>query len=50
MADLRGLSDIVVHAQLAAEPFYRKRGYERVGEPFSEQGVEHVRMQKLLLR
>ncbi len=50
MAELRGLSELVVHAQLPAEPFYRKRGYVQDGEPFLEQGVPHVRMRKLLLR
>jgi predicted GNAT family N-acyltransferase len=42
IAALRGLAEIVVHAQLPAESFYLKRGYARVGEPFVDQGLLHV--------
>jgi predicted GNAT family N-acyltransferase len=48
IAVLRGLKEITVHAQLPAEPFYRKRGYAVVGEPFKDQGVPHVLMRKSL--
>jgi predicted GNAT family N-acyltransferase len=50
MARMRGLSDLIVHSQLPAEPFYRNRGFVREGEPFLDQGVPHVRMRKSLLR
>ncbi len=50
MARLRGLAEIVVHAQLPAEPFYRHRGYVAEGDPFALEGVPHVFMRKLLLR
>jgi predicted GNAT family N-acyltransferase len=50
IAALRGLAEIVVHAQLPAESFYRKRGYVADGAPFKEEGVPHVRMRKLLVR
>ncbi len=50
MAALRGLHEIVVHAQLPAEPFYAHRGYVTEGPPFKEEGVPHVRMRKLLVR
>jgi predicted GNAT family N-acyltransferase len=49
MAALRGLREIVVHSQLPAEPFYRKRGYVTEGEQFLEEGVPHVLMRKMLL-
>ena len=48
MARLRGLKEISVHAQLPAIPFYEKRGFEKLGEPFLDQGVPHVRMRKQL--
>src|SRR5512133_3905499 len=48
MASLRGIAEVFVHSQLEAEPFYAARGYARVGEPFPEHGVPHVRMRKLL--
>ncbi len=50
MARLRGLAEIVVHAQLPAEAFYANRGYVREGGVFLEEGVPHVLMRKLLLR
>lgn len=48
MASLRGVSEILVHSQLPAEPFYRNRGYVREGEAFLDQGVPHVVMRKQL--
>lgn len=50
MAMLQGLRELVVHAQIPAEPFYRKRGYVPEGEPFLDQGVPHVLMRKVLVR
>jgi predicted GNAT family N-acyltransferase len=50
MARLRGLAEIVLHAQLPAEPFFRNRGYAREGEPFLAEGIPHVVMRKLLVR
>lgn len=44
----RGLRGVWCHAQLAAEPFYAKLGYESSGERFDEAGIEHVRMDKRL--
>jgi predicted GNAT family N-acyltransferase len=50
MATLRGLRELIVHAQLPAESFYRKRGYVREGDVFKEEGVPHVLMRKRLVR
>ena len=50
MALLRGIAEVVVHAQMPAEPFFARRGYEKDGERFEEQGVSHVLMRKLLLK
>jgi predicted GNAT family N-acyltransferase len=50
MASLRGLAEIVVHAQIPAQPFYGHRGYRTEGQVFLAEGVEHVLMRKLLLR
>jgi predicted GNAT family N-acyltransferase len=49
MARLRGLSEIVVHAQLPAESFFRNRGYATEGPPFKEEGVPHLLMRKRLV-
>ena len=48
MAALRGLSEVVIHAQMPSEPFFAARGYVREGDPFLDQGVEHVVMRKKL--
>jgi predicted GNAT family N-acyltransferase len=43
-----GAEEAVVHAQRQAEGFYARRGYSNEGKPFSEAGIEHVRMVKRL--
>jgi predicted GNAT family N-acyltransferase len=50
MAAMRGLAEVVVHAQLPAEPFYAHRGYVIEGGQFLEEGVPHVLMRKMLVR
>jgi len=40
----RGLQQVVLHAQVHAEAFYRRAGFEPRGEPFTEAGVEHREM------
>ena len=48
MAVLRGIAEVVAHAQLPSVAFFERRGYVREGEPFLEEGVPHVRMRKVL--
>ncbi|WP_424004620.1 GNAT family N-acetyltransferase [Haloarcula salina] len=43
-----GADVIVLHAQTRVEGFYRKLGYETVGEEFEEAGIPHVEMRKPL--
>jgi predicted GNAT family N-acyltransferase len=50
MASLRGIAELVVHAQLPSEAFYRSRGYVTEGAAFQDHGVSHVLMRKLLVR
>ncbi len=50
IAALRGLAELIVHAQLPAESFFRNRGYVTDGALFKEEGIPHVRMRKLLAR
>ena len=47
LADL-GSSALYCHAQMRVKPFYDSLGYQVVGEPFDEGGVEHVMMKKNL--
>jgi predicted GNAT family N-acyltransferase len=42
----RGATEMVLHAQRLAEPFYAAHGYLPEGEPFLEAEIEHVRMRK----
>ena len=35
---------VYLHAQTVAEDFYRKLGFEPVGERFMEAGIEHIKM------
>jgi predicted GNAT family N-acyltransferase len=46
IADLRGVKEIVVHAQVGAEPWYRKHGYLPEGPVFEEQGTPRQRLRK----
>lgn len=40
----QGLTRLVLHAQTAAEGFYRRFGFQSVGEVFLEAGIPHVAM------
>ncbi|MGI4777383.1 MAG: YbgC/FadM family acyl-CoA thioesterase [Janthinobacterium lividum] len=47
-ARTRGDLEITLHAQLGAQPFYRRAGYAAFGEPFVEAGIAHIEMRKAL--
>lgn len=49
MATMRGLTEVVIHSQMASEPFFANRGFVREGSPFLDQGVTHVLMRKKLV-
>lgn len=38
------------HAQMRVKLFYDKLGYQVIGEPFDEGGVEHVMMKKIIIQ
>jgi predicted GNAT family N-acyltransferase len=44
----RGHRRAVLHAQLSAEGFYLKSGYQPIGEVFEEAGIPHRRMVRRL--
>ena len=46
----RGVTELNMHARLSATGFYEKLGYRQVGESFSEVGIPHIRMEKILSR
>lgn len=43
-----GARRIGMHAQTDALGLYRRAGYTMYGEPFDEEGIEHVGMEKML--
>ncbi|QSW97775.1 GNAT family N-acetyltransferase [Haloterrigena alkaliphila] len=43
-----GLEALKLHSQTRAADFYRRLGYERRGEEFTEAGIPHVEMRKSL--
>ncbi|HEX7080538.1 MAG TPA: GNAT family N-acetyltransferase [Gammaproteobacteria bacterium] len=45
-----GFETVMMHARATAVGFYVKCGYASVGEEFLEQGIPHVRMEKLVAR
>jgi len=50
LARARARGDAVVElgAQCSAMGFYRRRGFETIGKPYHEAGIEHVRMRRVL--
>ena len=48
IADERGLSELVMHAQTSVEGLYRTLGYETTSDEFEEAGIPHVEMVKSL--
>lgn len=40
---------ILIHAQCNAIKFYKKLGFEELGEVFDEAGIDHIKMVKKLL-
>ena len=43
-----GCDEVVLHAQLAALPFYEAVGYEAEGPVFEEAGIDHRKMRRRL--
>ena len=43
-----GARRVLLHAQVGAVSFYARGGYEQVGEPFVQEGIEHVTMERAL--
>lgn len=41
-----GDAEVVLHAQTHAQRFYRRFGFEPEGEPFDEDGIEHITMRR----
>ncbi len=44
----QGFRRAVLHAQLSAEGFYLKQGFEPAGEVFEEAGIPHRKMERTL--
>lgn len=44
----KGYREVILHAQMSAEPFYRRAGFHQRGPVFEEAGIEHVEMVRAL--
>jgi YbgC/YbaW family acyl-CoA thioester hydrolase len=44
----RGDREVLLHAQMTAEPFYRRAGFQQRGPVFEEAGIAHVEMVRAL--
>jgi YbgC/YbaW family acyl-CoA thioester hydrolase len=44
----RGEREVILHAQMSAEPFYRRAGFTQRGPVFEEAGIAHVEMVRAL--
>jgi YbgC/YbaW family acyl-CoA thioester hydrolase len=47
-ARARGEREVILHAQMSAEPFYRRAGFHQRGPVFDEAGIAHVEMVRVL--
>ena len=43
-----GAGRVRLHAQVGAREFYARGGYEARGEPFVEEGIDHITMERAL--
>jgi predicted GNAT family N-acyltransferase len=46
----RGDTEVVLHAQLRAAPFYARYGFVMEGEPFEEAGIPHIVMRRVFVQ
>lgn len=46
----KNVHEIHIHAQITAEPFYKKLGFQRYGEEYDEAGIPHVNMKVIKKR
>lgn len=47
-ATVRGLPNVMLHAQIHAQAFYAARGFVATGDVFIEAGIEHIIMTRML--
>jgi predicted GNAT family N-acyltransferase len=47
-AELLGLAEVELHAQVGARGFYERVGYAAVGDEYEEAGIRHVTMRRPL--
>ena len=50
LAKAEGISDVLLHAQLSAIPFYTKHGFRAEGPIYDEAGIAHRNMILLLAK
>jgi len=40
------VQQVIIHAQLEVVPFYKLCGFDELGLPFQEAGIQHIKMRK----
>lgn len=45
-ARTRGMSEVILNAQIQAAPFYARHGFAACGDEFMEAGIPHVEMRR----
>lgn len=48
LAEEKGVEQILIHAELTAAKFYENLGYTRIGDPYDEDGVPCITLEKWL--
>lgn len=49
LAEEKGYHTIVLHARIVAQNFYQKLGYTKIGNIFTEVGIDHIKMEKNII-
>lgn len=44
----KGIKEVEVHARATALKYYEKNGFKAIGEPFTEVGIKHYYMERLV--
>ena len=47
-AELRGIGEVELHAQVSARRFYERAGYTALGAEYEEAGIAHITMRRRL--
>jgi predicted GNAT family N-acyltransferase len=46
----QGYQQMMIHAQASIAEFYEHLGFAKIGKPFTEAGIEHIKMERSLTK